>query len=81
MTSAAERDARILAYVAERKYSYAVIAELCGTTRNAVGGVVFRAKHPRAKLITSPGHRSPNMTGKGWQPAEYRPEKTAQSTR
>ncbi len=76
-----ERDARILAYVAERKLSYAVIGELCGCTRGTVGGVVFRDRHPRTALVKSKASRSPNKTGHGFQPASYRPEKTAANTR
>lgn len=74
-----EQKARVLAYVAGRKLSYAVIADLCGTTRNAVGGLVFRDRHPRAarKLCA----RGSNITGHGWQAAAYRPEKTATNTR
>ena len=79
-----EQRAEILAYVAERKLSYAVIAELCGCTRNAVAGVVFRDRHPSATLVASPksttGKSHGNMTGKGWQPAGYRPEKTSWNT-
>lgn len=73
--------AKVLAYVAERKLSYAVIAELCNTTRNAVGGVVFRDRHPKSVRVKSLGARSSNMMGSGWQRPAYRPEKTAANTR
>lgn len=76
-----ERKSQILAYVAERKLSYALIAELCGTTRNAVGGLVFRDRHPKATRVKSLGARSPNKMGHGHQPASYRPENRANSPR
>jgi len=71
-----ERDARILALVAERKHSYAVIAEMCNTTRSAVGGVVFRDRHPQAARCKSPGARAANKMGHGWQAPTYVPEQT-----
>jgi hypothetical protein len=72
-----------LALVAERKYSYEVIARMVGNgaTRCIVGGVVFRNRHPRATRVKSTGARTPNMMGHGWRPPAYQPEMTARNSR
>jgi len=67
MTDNSTRDEKIGKLLDTKKYSYAVIAEMVGTTRNAVGGVAFRRRH--------------NVAALGYQPRSYLPEKTALNTR
>lgn len=76
------RNTTIKLLLKSRRLSYSVIAEMTGTTRNAVAGVAFRLRHPRSMMIPSPSNRNkPNKIGHGWQPHSYEPEKTALNTR
>lgn len=60
-----------------KKLSYAVIAEMMGTTRCAVSGIAFRRRHPPKVCQRSPNSRGGrNKIGHGYQPASYYPKKT-----
>ena len=58
--------ARILTLLDTRRYSYRVIARMCGSTRGAVSGLAFRKRHKHSELTHSPNGRT-NKTGNGWQ--------------
>lgn len=46
-------------------YSYSLIAEMLGVTRNVVAGVCFRADWDQTEMTCSPGARAPNKCGLG----------------
>jgi hypothetical protein len=56
-----KRNSRIGELLDTKKFSYAVIAEKVGTTRNAVAGVAFRRRHPYPTLIRSANSDGANM--------------------
>lgn len=77
------RNAKILKLLEQRKLSYQVVADMVGVTRCVVAGVAFRSCHPRETLLVPPGYPPSTrvITGTGWQPPSYRPEKTVANTR
>ena len=64
-----------------KRWSYQLIADHFGVTRNVVAGILFRERHPHSERIRSPGSRWGNMIGISYRPRSYYPEKTAQNTR
>jgi hypothetical protein len=72
-----KRNSRIGELLDTKKFSYAVIAEKVGTTRNAVAGVAFRRRHPYPTLICSANSDGANMLGTGFRRSSYYPENTA----
>jgi hypothetical protein len=74
------RNRIIVGLLKNKRLSYAVIAEMCGVSRNIVAGVAFRLRHPRGTRISSP-NGCKNKVGGGWKAQSYWPEKTAANTR
>lgn len=58
------RNEKILRMVGQK--SYELIAEHFGISRNAVAGVIFRDRYPRATLVSSP-HGKRNKIGTGYR--------------
>ncbi len=70
--------ARILALLDTRRYSYRVIARMCGSTRGTVAGLAFRRHHRHSELTNSPNGRA-NKTGNGWRAPRYQPDHTVRA--
>ena len=78
-----ERNAAIINFYRKknRKWSYQLIADHFGISRNVVAGILFRERHPPETLVKSAHSRSRNKTGGGRKPTSYYPEKHARNTR
>lgn len=72
------RNEEIIAFVKANDWSYQLVGDHFGISRNVVAGLMFRDRHPRDKLVNSPkGCR--NKTGTGYQHRSYWPAYTAQT--
>lgn len=62
-------------------WSYQLVADRFGVSRNVVAGILFRRRHSYKTLICSPNSNAPNKIGAGWQPPKYQPRFNATNTR
>jgi transposase-like protein len=54
-----EKKDEIVAFYKENDWSYQLVAERFGVSRNQVAGLIFRSKHGNRKLPKSIGHHGP----------------------
>lgn len=74
MSKNAERNRQIIAYAEKHDWSYQLVAEHFGVTRNVVSGVVFRHRYPHLQRVPSPGSSgNRNKIGTGYRRPTYRP--------
>lgn len=83
MKKISKKNAEILAFVNNNDgaWSYQLIADHFGVSRNIVAGLVFRARHPFKTRVASPRAVTPNKIGTGYRPQSYKPDLHARNTR
>jgi hypothetical protein len=62
-----ERRQEIIAFRKKKDWSFQLIADYFGVTRNQVAGIMFRHNHRDNKLVCSPRSAGANKTGTGHQ--------------
>lgn len=76
-----KRNREILKFLAANDWSYQLVADKFGVSRNVVAGLVFRSRHPIEERVACfgrhPSHRT--KTGTGWRPHSYEPAFTAKT--
>lgn len=68
-----DRNQKIIAFVEAYDWSFQLVGNKFGLSRNAIAGIMFRHRHPMSERVKSPGGQSPNKVGTGYRHAGYYP--------
>jgi hypothetical protein len=81
ITGNEERNRRIIKFVETYDWSFQLVADKFGVSRNVVAGIMFRYRHPyEMRKGCSPQSHGHNKTGTGWQRQSYYPSINARNS-
>lgn len=80
ITGKEERNLKIIKFLDHHDWSFQLVADKFGITRNVVAGIMFRHRYP-IETLGAPCSGKRNKHGKGWQRAKYYPSVNANNSR